>query len=217
MPFRFTIVGDGDSDAALKPIVEWLLSKIDHVSTAGYLVEFTTGRHGRSRFDALAGKLDVALREFPADLVFVHRDAERDPPERRFQEIDSACRAVGVDAVVPVVPVRMTEAWLLIDEAALRRAAGNPNGHIRLSLPAISKLESLPDPKQVCNELMVRATESTGRRRDKFNRDSELAWRRVRLAEIIRDFAPALAIDSFRRFYEAGFTACESLTRRSAE
>ena len=47
---------------------------------------------------------------------------------------------------VLVIPVRMTEAWLLIDELALRRAAGNPNGRNPLDLPALKDLEALPEP-----------------------------------------------------------------------
>jgi hypothetical protein len=36
---------------------------------------------------------------------------------------------------IPVVPVRMTEAWLLADEFAIRSAPGNPNGTQSLDLP----------------------------------------------------------------------------------
>ena len=51
--------------------------------------------------------------------------------------------------VVCVVPVRMQEAWLLIDEAALRRAAGDPNGTQPLAMPDVQRLEELADPKQL--------------------------------------------------------------------
>jgi hypothetical protein len=40
--------------------------------------------------------------------------------------------------VVCVVPVRMMEAWLLIDEMAIRRVAGNPNGRIPIELPVLN-------------------------------------------------------------------------------
>jgi hypothetical protein len=42
----------------------------------------------------------------------------------------------------------MTEAWLLIDEKAIREAAGNPKGRQPLNLPKPSKTEELSDPKE---------------------------------------------------------------------
>jgi hypothetical protein len=50
--------------------------------------------------------------------------------------------------VVCVIPVKMTEAWLLIDEKAIREAAGNPKGRQPLNLPKPSKTEELSDPKE---------------------------------------------------------------------
>lgn len=49
--------------------------------------------------------------------------------------------------VVPVIPGRMTEAWLRLDEAAIRRVAGNPNGRTKLGLPKLHEVESVADPK----------------------------------------------------------------------
>ena len=86
--------------------------------------------------------------------------------------------------VVCVVPVRMQEAWLLIDEAALRRAAGNPNGTQPLAMPDVQRLEELTDPKQLISELLRQASELQGRRLERFN------WRSSvhRVAEMISRF-----------------------------
>jgi len=94
----------------------------------------------------------------------VHRDAEGETLERRVIEIKGVVADLP-DPLVPVVPVRMQEAWLLIDEPALRCAAGNPNGVINLDMPAIDRLEGIPNPKQVLHELLLDASELTGRRR----------------------------------------------------
>jgi len=84
----------------------------------------------------LRGRIDAALDLYPCDLLFIHRDAEGVPLDQRVAEIEDA--VVGLPAPrVPVVPVRMQEAWLLIDEPALRRAAGNPHGGVSLAMPAI--------------------------------------------------------------------------------
>jgi hypothetical protein len=211
MPFRFTLLGDGGSDAALKPILEWVLRSVPGIAQAGFALEFTTGTQGSSVHAALAGRMDVAMRYYPCDLLFVHRDAEREPVEVRLEEIGRAAEELDIARPVPIVPVRMTEAWLLVDERALRLAADNPNGAVQLNIPAVRKLEEEPDPKQLCNELLTRASEKAGRRRKQFCRPSELAWRRVRLAQLIDDFSPLRELVAFRRFYDATVAACAEL------
>lgn len=58
----------------------------------------------------------------------------------------------------PVIPIRMTEAWLLLDEAEIRRVAGAPNGKIPLNLPNPAKVESVSDPKALLKETLARAS-----------------------------------------------------------
>lgn len=94
----------------------------------------------------------------------------------------------------------MTEAWLLIDEQAIRQAADNPNGSVRLKLPTVLTLELLPDPKELLNELLVEASEKTGRRLEKFRRVSELAWRRGRVTELIEDYRLLRSLGAFQVF-----------------
>ncbi len=73
--------------------------------------------------------------------------------------------------VVPVVPVRMTEAWLLLDEVAIRSVAGKPRGKAKLTMPRASEVESLPDPKDLLMRLLLDASEAKGRRAANFQRD----------------------------------------------
>lgn len=75
------------------------------------------------------------------------------------------------DRYLPVctVPVRMLEAWLLIDEAGLRRAAGNPNGRVVLDLPPLGELEKCADPKGLLYQLLKEASELRGRRLGNLN------------------------------------------------
>jgi hypothetical protein len=66
----------------------------------------------------------------------------------------------------------MTEAWLLSDELAIRKAAGNPNGRIPLELPSISRVEKEPNPKAVLKKALLDASEhKSPRRRQRFQRD----------------------------------------------
>lgn len=133
---------------------------------------------------------------YPCDLLVVHRDAERELPGKRLHEI-AAATSRCTNPVVCVVPVRMTEAWLLFDDAAIRRAAGCPNGAVQLSLPALRHVESLPDPKKMLHEALRIATNLSGRRLKHFQPDIR------RLADLIDDFSPLHAVPSFRAAEES--------------
>jgi hypothetical protein len=139
----------------------------------------------------LEHKIIAALELYPCNLLFVHRDADREPRAKRVDEIRSAVQRIASDffagrPYVCVVPVRMTEAWLLFDEAAIRLAAGNPRSATPLSLPPLAKVEDLPDPKAVLNEALLRATDKPARRLRKFRTGQAVQ----RLAELIQDYSP---------------------------
>lgn len=61
----------------------------------------------------------------------------------------------------------MMEAWLLADEAAIRRVAGRPRGTEPLDLPAPGKLEEVADPKQMLKDALLQAGAPRGARRRK--------------------------------------------------
>ncbi|WP_208293922.1 hypothetical protein [Ilumatobacter fluminis] len=132
------------------------------------------------------------------DIVFVHRDAEGEPPESRVDEIESGRIAAGVNCpVVPVVPLRMTEAWLLLDEAAIRRAAGKPNGRRPLNLPTAAEAERIADPKAVLRDVLVDASENSGRRRAAVVRD--FGRLRALLIERLDVDGPVSTLSSWQR------------------
>ena len=79
---------------------------------------------------------------YPCDLLFVHRDAEKESYDFRRQQVEAA---VDGGHHVPVIPVRMSEAWLLHEEAAIRRGSGNPVGRTALELPQPKDVEALVD------------------------------------------------------------------------
>ena len=205
---RFTILADGPTDRALRPIVSWVLGRIPSVACAGFIVEFSVAPHAKD--NSLRSRVAESIREFPCDILFVHRDAEREPMKNRIAEIETAvCNLHAL--FVPIVPVRMTEAWLLIDADAIRRASDNPNGRTPLDIPRGALLEGLPDPKTTCDNLLIRASEKSGRRRQKFARPSELAERRTRIAELIVDFSPLLRLPAFHSFCKEVEAACARL------
>jgi hypothetical protein len=192
---RYTLVTDGPSDRLLRFPIDWLLERLTPLDFDGEWANPAV--YGPDRAPRLVGRLDAALKWYPCQLLFVHRDAEREPRAVRVNEIEDAMGHLhSPPSAVCVVPVRMTEAWLLINEDALREAAGNPNGRAELSLPAVSTLESVPDPKNVLFNLLRSASELRGRRRRGFRE----AGARQRLAELIDDFSPLERLPAFRSF-----------------
>lgn len=145
----------------------------------------------------LSPRITCSVELYPCDLLFVHRDAEKKPHEKRVNEIQAAIsqvKSVQVPPFVCVIPVRMQEAWLLFDEAALRRAAGNPNGRQVLDLPDVAQLEELPNPKNILHELLRKASGLSPRRVKKFSVNECVH----RVAELIDDFTPLRSLPAFR-------------------
>lgn len=137
----------------------------------------------------------------PTDVLFVHRDAENVSPDRRRAEIESAVRSIpglAPQVVVPVIPVRMSEAWILHDEAAIRYAANNPNGQMPLSLPPTRKLPDVADPKETLKQLLRTASGRNRRRMRSFNESAAVH----RVAELIEDYSALRQLEAFSQLEE---------------
>ncbi|MBF0696813.1 hypothetical protein [Actinomyces bowdenii] len=104
-------VGEGPSDNRLIPVLEDLLMQLrpaaDIVLEPHRWIEMPADR-------SVAAKVQ-ALKDEPYDLIFVHRDADSAGWEARAQEICSAAKSTSDKRLVPVIPIRMTEAWALAD------------------------------------------------------------------------------------------------------
>ena len=115
MIVRFLLICEGSSDHALVPHIQRLL--IQHGATEA---DGISSHFGTSLTEKV--KQGLALSNSP-DLLFVHRDADhhRDThaagAEKRCEEIVAAVQSAGHGGrYVGIVPVRMTEAWLLLNE-----------------------------------------------------------------------------------------------------
>lgn len=187
---RATLVTDGSSDAALVWPLEWLCCQLTNEE---FSIRWADLRGMVRQPATLRSRLALAVSLFPCDLLFVHRDAENQDPGLRYVEIGTA-NATGLRHVC-VVPVRMQEAWLLLDESALREAAGRPSGTNPLNLPPANRWEALPDPKTVLHTALRTANGATGRRAKKFRPAVALH----RLAALVTDWAPLRALPAFQR------------------
>lgn len=87
----------------------------------------------------------------------------------------------------------MTETWLLFDAQAIRIAAGNPNGSVKLDLPRPTELENIADPKSVLRNLILKATELGTHRRARFKVSSAIQ----RVPEYIDDFSSLRVLSAF--------------------
>lgn len=195
MNIRFTLLAEGTSDRALLPILGWALRQESQVQ------EIEMNFADPSRLPPMSAGLQPrivrALELHPADILFVHRDADRRPHAERRNEVLQASNPASVrNVVVPVIPVRTTEAWLLVDATAIRRAANNPRGTTMLEIPRPSRLEQAADPKQILYTALRGASELSGRRLQKF--DEALAA--VRVSNYIPDFGVLRQLPAFREF-----------------
>lgn len=178
----------------LVPVLRWIIARHrPDLPVEARVADFSRLRKPPRK---LSDQIRVAVELYPCDVVFVHRDAERQPPADRREEIRVALQSLA-DFTTPhvcVVPRRMSEAWLLIDEAAIRSAAGNRNGTMKLALPPLAKLEDLPDPKALLHRLLEQASGLKGRHLDKFHPAQQV----LSVAEYIEDYTPLRRLPEFR-------------------
>lgn len=193
---RYTLLSDGSSDRALLPLLTWLL-QVNGVQRP-IQPEWADLRRLPRPPQTLTARIRVALDLYPCDLLFIHRDAERQAPELRRGEIGRALQEMtntgpSKPPVVCVIPIRMQEAWLLFDESAIRKAAANPNGRQPLTLPPVAEAEAIADPKALLHELIRSASGLHGYHLQK------LIIRPARVTEFMEDFSPLRAVSAFQR------------------
>ena len=178
---RTTLLSDGGSDRTLIPILDWLLQeKVKTLSLPG--TRWANFGYLRKPLQNLQERVLCAVKNYPCEILFIHRDAEAQNPDSRRTEIVNAVQQARIHPpAVCVIPVRMTEAWLLLDEAAIRSASGNPRGRLPLNLPALASIERFPDPKESLFQALKIASEQRGRRL----RDLRVEERRHRVAELM--------------------------------
>ena len=150
----------------------------------------------------LSEKIDATLKVYPCNILFIHRDAEKESYSFREEEICKAWETINNQKLetlkVSVIPVRMSEAWLLFNGDAIRSASGNPNSKVRLDLPRINSLENEPNPKKLLHSLLKEASGLTGRSLTKLN-----VHKLVHLvADYTEDFSPLRQLPAFQRLEE---------------
>jgi hypothetical protein len=190
---HFAFFREGVSDEDLLPHLRTLLVKAGAAEAVGTVRTYPGPTADKFR--------RLLAEEGSVDLVFVHRDSDSAGSDARRTEIFSAAEAAGFSSpVVPVVPVRMIEAWLLLSETEIRRVVGKPNGRKPLGLPALHEIERRADPKDILAGALLAASETTGQR----HRDEkkEFSKRRKVLLDRLDIDGPIVNLPAWQRLLE---------------
>ena len=201
---RFLRLCEGRSDRAFVPHLERLLVSCGASAAVGSAIPLAAVRDpGGRRGSVLERKIMVVLSiESEFDLLFVHRDADAAGHEARAREINEATNTAELNVdYVPIVPVRTTEAWVLLDEGAIRRVAGNPRGNEPLHLPRPARIEDLPAPKETLENALIAASGFRGNRLRKFRR--RFGRQRQILLEQLPTGGALLQVPAWRRLENA--------------
>ena len=190
---------EGTSDEPLADIVEYLFAERDRrlILSRPNLEAFSKiGHDVESKL--IAGS---QLMDKPFDLAVVHRDADNAGWRARRDEIEQAMTGSEVECgLIPIIPVRMTEAWLLLDEQEIRDVAGNPNGSFNIDLPGINEVERIADPKARLRDCLLQAANVRGRRRRTVS--TRFPQHRRQLLERLDKTGPISRLPSWRMLIE---------------
>ncbi len=193
-------IGEGTSDRPLVDVVADLL--LDHGIEVRITAPDLTQLSSRVGH-ATDQKIAAAMRLFEGtpDLLVVHRDADAAGPEVRRREVVDATSVHASDvSLVPIVPVRMTESWLLFDEMAIRQVAGNPRSRDRLDLRRPRDAEGEANPKDLLRAALVAASATTGRRRETVIK--RFPEHRRQLLERLDRSGPVTELPAFQRLVD---------------
>ena len=206
---RFLFICEGSSDTPLADHIQRLLIRYGQPDPDG-----EAWHHGGQVADKIRQGLQAAGG---LDLLFVHRDADNTSAEARYREIEAAVRGLRQERMswIGVVPVRMTEAWLLLDEAAIRKVVGKPGGRAPLDLPAPEHAERVADPKERLRDALLTASGNRGRRRRRFAR--ELPRLRRRLLQELPIGGELERLESWTRFRDDTIAASRARSRTNGD
>lgn len=200
MTVRALYLCEGSSDTGLRFHIEAIAGEMGaEILVTVPDLNRLPNKPGHSVADKLRAAKQLSDGGHEYDLVVIHRDSDSGPPDNRRREIAEAVAAVSPGLThVPAIPVRMLEAWLLLDEAAIREVAGNPNGRVALKLPKPARAESEADPKALLKQAIATASEDRGRSLQKLQ--ARFSENRARLLQMLDREGPVKQLASWQSF-----------------
>jgi hypothetical protein len=209
MEVNFVFVGEGTSDTKLIPLLRELCMLCGADDAKGIIPEWS--KLPKKVGHSISQKIKGALKLVPnAELLFIHRDADGPDPTSRYEEIAKAIESLGVSIpYVAVVPIQETEAWLLLDEDAIRRVARKPKGRMRLNLPSPKQVEKIANPKERLKEALAKASALKGRRLKSFGK--KFSEHRQKLLLELDYSSPVSQVPAWQRLFNDTCQAIEKL------
>ena len=207
---RYTLLSDGSSDQVLLNIIKWLLDDLfptqPFIGASGDLRRLPNP----PKAGDVHNRILFADYYYPFDVLFYHRDAESTDSKRlgqRKKEIEAKVDAIFKDKVVCIIPIKLMEAWLLFDEEAIKKAAGNRNYPMAITLPSIAKLEGIQQPKEMLHTTLKEVSGTKSRNLKNFNVGAAVH----RVGENIEDYSPLRSLVAFKEFEQDTLTAVSKL------
>jgi hypothetical protein len=210
MRVYFVLIGEGHSDEGLLSHLENLCIEAGADEVTGIVPDF------RRLPEAVGRTVEEKLRatlilEPGANLILIHRDADSRNAEPRYREISTAVAQCNLTKQwAAIVPIQETEAWLLLDEVAIRRIAGKPNARHALYLPTSHNVENVAQPKERLQRALTDAAQLTGRRLHQLRRDFP-THRRILLLNLSIS-GPIREVPSWRRMRDDIHSALQRLS-----
>ena len=181
----FAFLCEGSSDRGLIAHLETLL--------VHFGAQEATGMPGPQK-GTIPARLQQLLAEATGagiNMVFIHRDSDGPDREGREREIRQGVEESGFPhPFIPVIPVQETEAWLLLDEQAIRDVVAS-KGKQPLRLPKPNAIEGTRKPKEILQKALLAASETSGRRlkkeKNSFNHHRRMLLQRFDPFGAVRD------------------------------
>jgi hypothetical protein len=206
MKMDFALLCEGASDEGLVQQIERLCVNAGFDEARGVIPEFhRIDNVGKSIADRLRA---LSVLEPDIEVVFIHRDSDSRDSAARYTEIEDSLHGLTYHWV-GVVPVQELEAWLLTDEEGIRYVSENPKGRVVLDIPSSARVELIASPKEKLWEVLILASELTGRRLEKFKKS--LSRRRRMLVERMQENAELEHIPSWIKLKEDVVRLCEEV------
>lgn len=121
---RYTLIADGSSDKVLMNVIKWLLDDLyPEIPNKGTFGDFRNLRNPPKKGD-VKRQVQYAQHFYPFDILFYHRDAESNKNnivEERIAEIIEQLEEDIIPKTVCIIPIKMMENWLLLDETAIKK------------------------------------------------------------------------------------------------
>lgn len=208
---RYTLITDGSSDKALLNIIKWLLDDLyPKLPNKGEFADFGRQKNPPPKRD-IASQIKRAQEFYPFDLLFYHRDAENNDKDIIINRKSEVYKGVGDENIVCIVPIVMMESWLLFDECAIKKAAGNRNYKGKIYLPPLQKIEKETKPKDLLHKILKETSGLKKRSLSKFNVHQAVHL----VAENINDFSPLRNLSAFKIFEEDLKVAVEKFLKKT--